>query len=567
MNLNKSMKSIKLFFLLTVFIGYIYFFFIDEVVAIDIKNWLINNKEIMQTHGIFKDLGRNLAWFITKGLAKIALFAEDLFNSAFTFIDLSSNSIINDFIANFKLPLIGLVAISLGVVAYQLLSFSDKKPNMIVSNICIFIVIVFGSTIIFQMGNELIKTVKVEVDKITTNGNNNSIVYEAINDNTIDLVHLSRKFNGLDKVNYKDKSSRGQYYGAGIKSIDDLSFIELDEVLNTSTSRYSYGNEGSTAQILGQKLYTIDLSRDIFETSNIDNGWGYNSDDDNDLGNEFYYRYHQNTFTIWILLFSILLVYLTMAYKVVRTEYELVVSRLLSYLYASELSGGERVRKILSFARDSYILLFVSIVSIKLFKILISFLSSSFGGEVSQGFFTLFVAFCIIDGPNIVEKILGVDAGLRSSTGRMLSLGVGFWAGTKGLFKGSKLAGKSASSLSKATVKGGKGIHNAVKDGKIRETFNKLKGNKSNIKSSQVGDSGVGSSRNEGSTSSKGGFNESANISPTIDEKKEGVGKRQVSPMSDIKNNVGRETSKPKTSYADAVSKKNSKSKNSIRRK
>ena len=54
---------------------------------------------------------------------------------------------------------------------------------------------------------------------------------------------------------------------------------------------------------------------------------------------------------------ALIIIFLTMSYKCVRIAFELVVGRLLAYLYSTELSGGEKIRKILVFIRDSYILL------------------------------------------------------------------------------------------------------------------------------------------------------------------------------------------------------------------
>lgn len=104
-----------------------------------------------------------------------------------------------------------------------------------------------------------------------------------------------------------------------------------------------------------------------------------------------------------------------------RIAFELVVARLLAFLYAAELSGGEKLRKILIFIRDSYILLLVTTLCIRVFYLFNAFITTTIDNTFVQGVLILFVAFSVIDGPNLVEKILGMDAGLSQSTARLMA--------------------------------------------------------------------------------------------------------------------------------------------------
>ena len=110
-----------------------------------------------------------------------------------------------------------------------------------------------------------------------------------------------------------------------------------------------------------------------------------------------------------------------MAYKVTRIAYELVVARLLALLYSAEVSGGEKIGKIFVFIRDSYILLLITTICIRLYGLFNAFITETVDNSFAQAVFIVFAAFCVIDGPNLVEKLLGMDAGLSSSTARMMA--------------------------------------------------------------------------------------------------------------------------------------------------
>ena len=65
--------------------------------------------------------------------------------------------------------------------------------------------------------------------------------------------------------------------------------------------------------------------------------------------------------------------------------------------------------------------------------------------RIDNGFveavFVLFTAFAVIDGPNLVERLLGLDAGLKSSAARLLAA----YGAAKGAAKGVRSGAKGAS--------------------------------------------------------------------------------------------------------------------------
>lgn len=466
-----------------------FFLFILVIISITAKasaenfnliNWYLNNKKITEEHSIINDVLRSISWVITSLLALIADSAESLYNAAFDFIDITTYRTVQLFIEDFKPILIGILAISLFALFLMIMLGHEKRPKMM-QNFVILILVVSASTLCFNEMNSLVKTFKTAVDGYKVS-DSSSLTYSAINSNLIDFVRLSSRKKGLDKVDFKhaSKDTKASYFGAGIKDDNDFANIDYKATLNPDSSIYNYATEGNTKEILSNKLITRDIERKNYTTQKVDDGWGWNSDDDSDFGNEFYYRYYQNTLNTWLNLAAIIVLYLTMAYKVVRLSYEIVMSRILVTAYAGDFSSGERQKKILMLIRDTYIMFAVVILSIKLYQIVASY-SNTHYTDLRQGIFTLFTAFIVIDGPNIVEKILGMDAGLKSSTARLLAAGsaAGF------MFKKGKNFSKAAASGGKKMFKTGKkafaGAKENAKKYKDKASEKDLKGKEGNI--------------------------------------------------------------------------------------
>ena len=373
-----------------------------------------NNADILKTNTLFLDALRAILWYGVIALVKLGQEVQKLYDTAFGFIDLTTNSDVTAFVNQFKPVFIALTAIALVYLGIILILHHDKKPN-VVTNIVIAALCVSCSTFIFSSFNSLLVSFKDGVNN--TSIKSEQEVYTIVNNNSFDVLKLYNKYGtGLNKGKYANGK-------AGINK-ENFGYFNINEVINYK-SKLLASEENPFKYRIG---YIMDGKAGTVENSN---GWGINENDDADFGNEFYYRYSFPFLVAYIQLIALIVVYLAMSYKVVRVAFELVVARLLAYLYSAELSGGEKIKKILAFIRDSYILLAVSIVCIKVYVIFTTFITKTAGTGFTAAIFSLFLAFTVIDGPNLVERVLGMDAGLRSSTARMMAVGGMAVAGTR----------------------------------------------------------------------------------------------------------------------------------------
>lgn len=388
------------------------------------------NADILKTNTIALDAFHYLAWVGVSALVKIGQEVQKLYDTAFGFIDLTTNSTVTAFVNQFKPVFIALTAVALVYLGVILILHHDKKPN-VVTNIVIAALCVSCSTFIFSSFNSLLMSFKGGINN--TSIKSEQEVYTIVNNNSVDVLKLYNKYGtNLNKGNYANGK-------AGITK-DNFGYFNINEVVNYKSKLLS-SEENPFKYRIG---YILDGKAGTVENSN---GWGINSNDDADFGNEFYYRYSFQFLVAYIQLIALIIVYLAMSYKVVRVAFELVVARLMAYLYSAELSGGEKIKKILAFIRDSYILLAVSIVCIKVYVIFTTFITKTAGTGFTAAIFSLFLAFTVIDGPNLVERVLGMDAGLKSSTARMMAIGGMAVAGTRTATNLGKTAGKKVGGI------------------------------------------------------------------------------------------------------------------------
>ena len=375
----------------------------DEIMAV-----LENNKDFFVTNSISSDVFRWLGWNLVKLLNKLAGVGENLYKKAFELLTFSAGTSFEERLDTFEPLFIGLLAVSLVVLGIILIFNHEKKPN-IMNNICMMVAVITCSFMIMSQLNGIIKTgVNVIVDA--------SPSLSAINDSFYDLYYIDGKKGGLDHMK---ESNYGSYHYDRLTD-KEMELIDINEVLNPNKD----GLTDAGSEILNKRLDVVSKSSDSGKNqlAEVYNGFGWNSQDDSDWFNEFYYRYKVDYLSACIALIAYIIVYFSMAYKVVRIIFELAANRVLAVLYSADLTGGQKTMKILTSIKDSYIVMLFSAIMIKLFTMMNTYISSKFPDDaLVRNLFILFIAFAVCDGPNIIEKLTGIDAGLKSGVGKLIA--------------------------------------------------------------------------------------------------------------------------------------------------
>lgn len=370
----------------------------------------LNNSELFVNNDLMTGAVRSISWGIIKLLTYIADACKGLYDISFGLIDFTTWTNVNTFVDKYKPLFIAMLAVSLFALGIMLIMSNEKKPR-IVQNICIAALCVTCSTLVFTELNNVTNSIKKGIDEMNVVSSSLG-VYEILSDNVVDICQIDNVV-GLKGLKY-NQTTEGLPHPMFNKNL--VNALEYNEVLDYNSERHRF-NDPAAEDILTNRLVVISTTTEQYKIEEIYDGLLWTS-----TGNQFYYRYKMNFLPAFLELVALAIIYIACSFKCVRMIYELAFARLLGYLYAADISGGERIRKILVFIRDTYIGLLLTAVSIKIFYIFVAFVTAKSDDAMIEAFLIVFAALAVIDGPNLVEKLLGIDIGLNSAAGRMIAV-------------------------------------------------------------------------------------------------------------------------------------------------
>ena len=431
---------------------------------------------------------RWFGWWIIKGLTSLVNTLEGAIRKVISLTDFFDSPEITKLISDFKPAIFGFLALSLACVG--LFIFFSKKfdrkavpTNILLATMAILLLPV-GMSKLNQLTQAGINVVYGEFK---------SMANETIKNNIIDVY----KF---DENNFtsKDVSPKNYISKEMITSIDINESIDKSQTKNEKV----FENKVVPKKGGGYELKRID---GMFK---IDN---------------YYYRWKCN---FWIIIISLLATAGTLGLsilKIGRLIFELAFNKVFGIFMAYlDVASGQRLKKIVQRILTLFAVMFCMALMLKIYLIFTTWISSKNLG-VLEVIMMIVVSFAVIDGPNIVEEILGVDAGL-SSAWKMIA---GLYAGSKMGSELAKGAGKAASGLAKFMSGAGEkvamgmaggvgfatGSREGLKNGKLENQMDKKKADDKakgagGTLESQMKDNGIDMDKNIPSDKSKAGINE-----------------------------------------------------------
>lgn len=369
--------------------------------------WYKDNASVLSNRSIIGDSLRAVGFGITKVLCLVADVMQTLYDKTFGLIDMTQYSRVNDIITKLKPVLVALTCLCIAGLGVTLVVKQQRVP--VVRNILLGILTVSCSVYLFSMANSLAVQFKSGLLGEESAGSEKQ-AYVLVNDNMFDLIRIDKR-GDIEALNYK--SGDGVIYGTGISTKEDMDQLDITETLDWYTKDNGMRRYGWSENFNNRVKYQIIKTDDGYTAvKNYDGMFAAN------IGNKFYYRYTFNYLSCILQLIALIVLFGALCYKNVRIAYELVVARILSIMYAADIGNGERLKSILFFIRDTYITLCISVLCVKLYTIFIAAIPQFGISGLGKGVVSLLVAYAVIDGPNLVERLLGMDAGLSSSLAR-----------------------------------------------------------------------------------------------------------------------------------------------------
>ncbi len=382
----------------------------------------LTNLGILSIKDIVNICFRWLGWGLIKVLASVVNGIEEAVNKIYTLNSFFQSNEINSLIDRYKPIMWAIFAISILILGYKIMLNKKRDRQSIPTNILFSLIVVMAlPMMMIQMSKITDMVVRDSKSEYTSSAN--LLVKDAL----YDLYALDRNdFDFSNKNNIPDSN------------IFNISINEEFEV----------DSETKNEKIFKYKIETLP-NGDTDEVK-LEKNWI--------AMDENYYRYNIDFIPVIISLLTTGITLLCVGFKVAKLIYELAFKKLFAiiFAFADIEDDNKRLKAILKDILASFIIIMLTAILLKLYVLFNAWLSTVVtstdigigftSGTLAKLIFQISVSFAVIDAPNLVERILGIDAGLKSGFNTMM----GAYAGAKSIFG----AGKTAAKMGAGAVKG-----------------------------------------------------------------------------------------------------------------
>lgn len=362
---------------------------------------------------------RLLGWVFIKGLGFLVDKLEDVVKSVTVVTDFFNSPEITNLINKFRPLLYLLFVASIIFIGYQLVinkKFDRSKvPMNIILALCIIVVMPLAMSKANILTNKVIGEIQGE----------SQFSDQIISNNVTDLYLL-------DQANFpiKNDGTVGDIdpknnIGNNITKINPIEEIDRDKVKN-------------------KKVFENEILFDSKGVAKLNKIVGLFKWDDE------YYRYHINYMTIIVTLLITAFVMIFTSVKMIKLSIELAFSKVMTtFVAVADLSNGQRMRQSVNGIISIFVAMISTMLMLKLYILGTAYLSDKISG-IGTICAMLGCAIFVIDGPNYIEKMFGVDAGLSS-----------VWKTVMGINSAMDILGKLGNATTEMMKKAGAGITNA----------------------------------------------------------------------------------------------------------
>ncbi|APF32723.1 MULTISPECIES: pLS20_p028 family conjugation system transmembrane protein [Bacillus] len=390
--------------------------------------------DYLQVGDIVNYVLRWLGWFLIVGLSLVVDALEGVTDAILGIKGFFNSPEIQNFVDMLYPLFVVLLAISFLYIGYMFIMNKQMNRSQIIINIFITLSVLCllstGMTKVDKFTDDAIAVVKSE--------QKGSLSDEIIKKNITDVAVIDQ--NGWKKK--EDMNPKNNIPEKNIRQIDITEKIDKDFAF---TKDKNLSDDGQ--KILQNKRVMDALG--VASLAELKDGWF-------DFFPEKYYRWHWNFWNIFFTLLITGLTLLLVSIKLARLFYELSFNYLLANILApADVANGQKLKAVLSNILNIFIATIMIFLSLKLYLIGTAFLHDKLNGVPYLIALAAF-SMAVLDGPAAVERLFGIDIGLKSSWGMLvggfaLGKGIGSLANSKPMKSLGNMIGKGAKGAAEGT--------------------------------------------------------------------------------------------------------------------
>ncbi|HFD1687679.1 TPA: pLS20_p028 family conjugation system transmembrane protein [Enterococcus hirae] len=353
---------------------------------------LIKFQDLLHIASFWMDPIRNISYTVLKGLAWVIDSLSGAAKEVYQLMNFYNYEPVKDFINKYQPIIWALATVALAYFGWQLIVNRKLERDRIINNIVLALTIFFVLPWAMQQGAEL-TTAGVNV----LQGKESASV-QTFKNNITDLYTV-------DKNGWKSTNTQND-----IKDKSDVEVLDISEKVDTEGGWFS----SSPLSQEGRKLLTKRLTKvdGKFEEIKMKDFWS--------VHDPTYYRYSWHPWLITIELITKGVVYAFVIFKTAKLINELgLLYVITSGISLTDIKNGQRNSQLAIKIRDTFIVLYLMMFMINFFDIWSAFVADSSLSSLVKPIAVAGGAWLVIDGPNFIEQLFGIDAGL-SSVGRTI---------------------------------------------------------------------------------------------------------------------------------------------------
>ncbi|EOO71367.1 hypothetical protein IIC_04429, partial [Bacillus cereus VD021] len=409
---------------------------------------MVKDEEILKTIEAFSDylqvgdivnyVFRWIGWFLIVGLSLVVDALEGVTDAILGIKGFFNSPEIQNFVDMLYPLFVVLLAISFLYIGYMFIMNKQMNRSQIIINIFVTLSVLCllstGMTKVDKFTDDAIVVVKPE--------QNGSLSDEIIKKNITDIAVIDEnKWKKKEDMNPKNHIPE-----KNIRQIDITEKIDKDFEFAKDKKLSDDGQE-----ILKNKRVMDGLG--VASLAELKDGWF-------DFFPEKYYRWHWNFWNIFFTLLITGATLLLVSIKLARLFYELAFNYLLANILApADVANGQKLKAVLSNILNIFIATIMIFLSLKLYIMGTAFLHDKLNGVPYLIALAAF-SMAVLDGPAVVERLFGIDIGLKSSWGMLaggiaggfaLGKGIGALANSKPMKGLGNMIGKGAKGAAEGT--------------------------------------------------------------------------------------------------------------------
>lgn len=334
---------------------------------------------------------RWIGWQIIRMLANLADGLTSMYSQAFKLIDFWNSKDVSGFVAAYQPIFWVLCTLGIAWVGFMMIHRTKTDFHQKINNLMVALFIFIGlGTLTSTLSGLVVAGVGTSLQKARP-------AVSIVSNNMTDLMRVNN--DGWKPLSPNPSTS--------IKTIDDVNNLDINETLDTGNTLLNHA--GSKLNATGNEIMSHQLT--------MGGDGKYQLRDMKAFFHDIaYYRYSFHPYLTFFELFAFTIAIILVIIKVFVSIMEIgFITMLAQGMALSDIDSGKRNLALIQKLRDTFIVLFLTSVMLQLFTFWTSALANPANQQspVAQCFGIIAGAMFLINGPNIVTSLFGMDVGAR----------------------------------------------------------------------------------------------------------------------------------------------------------